>query len=136
MLALAASMMFACQSEKKENVEETPNEEIELLAEETLVDETSQTTEETSQEEIYTVRGQLVSMTEADETGQVTVTLNHEAIPDVMMAMQMDFKADAAVVAELAAEDKGTFEITKTEEGFLIKSATKLPAETELTLKK
>ncbi|WP_338766512.1 copper-binding protein [Bernardetia sp. ABR2-2B] len=135
LLALAATFMFACQSEKKETVEETPVEEMVLL-EDTSVEEAEVTVDETPQEDVYSVRGQLVGMTEADEAGHVVVTVNHEEIPDVMMAMKMDFKAEATSMQGMTADDKVSFEMVKTEEGYMMRNVAKLPAETELMLKK
>lgn len=131
LLTLAAVFMWACQSEKKDKVEETPTQNVEIVEEESVIDETSQT-----QEETYNVRGQIVSMTETEDANYTTVAVNHEAIPDFMMAMQMNFKAEKNVIEGMTADDKVSFEIVKTEEGFMMRNIEKLPADTELILKK
>ncbi len=134
LLALAATFMFACQTKKTEATEETPVEEMELL-EETPVEETV-VVEETPQEIVYQVRGMIIEIPAADEEGNAMVMVSHEEIPEVMGAMKMAFKTNTAFLSEVAKNDKVSFELVKTDEGYMMRNVAKLPAETELTLKK
>ncbi|AFM05890.1 Copper binding periplasmic protein CusF [Bernardetia litoralis DSM 6794] len=134
LVAFAATFMFACQPKSSETTEETVDSTA-ITAEETPVEE-EVVAEETPEEVFYTVRGQIVEIGEADEEGNAMVTLHHEEIPDVMMAMKMDLKTNTEFLGEVAADDKISFEMLKTEEGYMMRNIEKLPAETELTLKK
>ncbi len=132
LLALAATFMFACQPEKKETTEGTVDSTA-VVVEEKI---TETVVEETPQETVYQVRGQVVKIDAADSEGNALVTVNHEEIPEVMGAMQMSFKSNAAYLTEIKKDDKISFQLLKTEEGYTMRSVEKLPAETELTLKK
>lgn len=133
LVALAATFMFACQTKKTEATEETPVEEMELL-EDTPVEEV--VVDETPQEVVYQVRGMIVEIPEADAEGNAMVMVSHEEIPEVMGAMKMAFKTNAESLSEIAKDDKVSFELVKTDEGYAMRSVTKLPAETELMLMK
>lgn len=133
LVALAATFMFACQTKKTEATEETPVEEMELL-EDTPVEEV--VVDETPQEVVYQVRGMIVEIPEADAEGNAMVMVSHEEIPEVMGAMKMAFKTNAEFLSEIAKDDKVSFELVKTDEGYAMRSVTKLPAETELMLMK
>jgi len=130
---IATVFMFACQSKPTETTEETPIEEM-VLIEDTLPKDI--TTNVSPAETFYTVRGQIVKIGETDAEGNALVMVNHEKVADVMMAMQMNFKTNAAFLNEIAKDDKVSFEILKTDEGYTMRNVSKLPAETELTLKK
>jgi Cu/Ag efflux protein CusF len=134
LVALAATFMFACQTKKTEATEDVPVEEMELL-EETPVEE-AVVVEETPQETVYQVRGVVVEIPEADEEGNAMVMVSHEEIPEVMGAMKMAFKTNTSFLSEIAKDDKVSFELVKTDEGYTMRSVTKLPAETELMLMK
>lgn len=133
LLVIATMFMFACQSEKKETVEETPVEDMVLLedtpTEEVVVDETPQ-------EVVYQVRGMIVEIPEADAEGNTMVMVSHEEIPEVMGAMKMAFKSNTAYLSEIAKDDKVSFELVKTDEGYMMRNVAKLPADTELVLMK
>ncbi len=133
-LVLAATFMFACQSEKKETVEEVPYEEMVLLEEEVPTEETY--VDETPQETVYQVRGMVVEIPAADAEGNAMVMVSHEEIPDVMGAMKMAFKTNASYISEVAKGDKISFELVKTDDGYMMRGVEKLPAETELMLMK
>ncbi len=134
LVALAATFMFACQTKKTEATEETPVEEMELL-EETPTEETI-VVDETPQETVYEVRGMIVEIPAADSEGNAMVMVSHEEIPEVMGAMKMAFKSNVAYLSEIAKDDKVSFELVKTDEGYTMRNVTKLPAETELVLMK
>lgn len=129
LLAIATIFMFACQPEKKE----TATEEMELLAE--TPTEEATLVEQTPQETVYQVRGKIIEIPTADAEGNSMVVVSHEEIPEVMGAMQMAFKTNAASLNEIAKEDKVSFELVKTDEGYTMRNVTKLPADTELVLK-
>ena len=116
-LALLVTFMFACQSKEREKAEETP------------------VVKETAQEEVYQVRGQIVKIAETDPDGNALVTIHHEEIPDVMMTMKMDLKTNVAFLTEISKDDKVSFEMVKTEDGYIMRNVEKLPAETELMIK-
>lgn len=89
---------------------------------------------ETKVEE-YPTRGQIVSIGQADAEGMVVITVDHEEIPNFMMAMRMGLKAPAADAAQLAAGDKIAFKMAQKESGMMLVGAEKLPADTQLTLR-
>ncbi|WP_375560583.1 copper-binding protein [Bernardetia sp. OM2101] len=134
LLALAATFMFACQTKKTEATEEVAVEDMELL-EETPTEEVV-VVDETPQETVYQVRGMIVEIPEADAEGNTMVMVSHEEIPEVMGAMKMALKSNAAYLSEIAKDDKVSFEMVKTDEGYTMRNVAKLPAETELTLMK
>jgi Cu/Ag efflux protein CusF len=129
-VAIAAMFMCACQPKTAETTEETPTEEIVTL-EDAPVDVV-----ETPQEVVYQVRGMVVEIPAADADGNAMVMVSHEEIPEVMGAMKMAFKTNAAFLSEVAKGDKVSFELVKTDEGYMMRSVAKLPAETELVLMK
>ena len=134
LVALAAIFMFACQAEKKETTDETPVDEMVLL-EDTPVEDTT-TIDVRPEETFYKVRGIIVEIPEADAEGNAMVMVSHEEIPDVMGAMQMALKSNVAYLSEIGKDDKVSFELVKTDEGYIMRNVAKLPAETELVLKK
>ncbi|GAB4397050.1 MAG: hypothetical protein OHK0053_12620 [Microscillaceae bacterium] len=88
--------------------------------------------EEAPQEEVFSVKGQVVSLPEA---GKKDLTVDHEEIPDFMKAMRMSLTlADSTEAKDLAVGDKISFEMVKGESGFLMRKIEKLPADTELEL--
>ena len=131
LVAIAATFMFACQSNKSETTENTDS--TTVVVEET---KTEVVVEETPQETVYQVRGVIVEIPAADAEGNAMIVVNHEEIPTVMGAMQMSFKSNVSYLSEVAKGDKISFDLVKTEEGYTMRNVSKLPAETELTLKK
>ncbi len=134
LVVIAATFMFACQPEKKETVEETSVEDMVLLEDTPALEDAP--VDDTPAEEMYQVRGQLLKIGETDAEGNSVVTVSHEEVPDVMGAMKMDLKTNAAFLSEMAKDDKISFEMVKTEDGYMMRNVAKLPAETELMLVK
>lgn len=123
--------IFACESSTEETTEESTE-----TTEETVDSTASETAEETSESEAKATRGQVVTLGDAGEDGMLTIQVDHEEIPDFMMAMRMDLKVAQADVAELKEGDKISFEMVKMEEGgFMMQTIEKLSEDTELTLK-
>ncbi len=135
LLIIATIFMFACQPKKSESTENADSTATTVVVEPNVLED-APVEEEMPKETFYTVRGQVVKVAPADAEGNAMVTVNHEEVPDVMMAMKMDFKTNAAFLSEIAKDDKVSFELVKTEEGYMMRNIEKLPAETELTLKK
>lgn len=133
LLFIATIFMFACQPKKSETTEGTADSTA-VVVEETQQDTT--TIDVRPEETFYTLRGQIIKIGTTDAEGNAMITVSHEEIPDVMMAMQMDLKTNAAFLSEIKKDDKVSFEMLKTEEGYSMRNIDKLPAETELTLKK
>ena len=91
--------------------------------------EAPQTADETDVS--YTVRGAFVRSV---YDGQAAL-IDHEAIPDVMPAMRMEFRVfDPALVADLEPGDKLRFRLEDEGRGLRIMEVEALPADTELNL--
>ncbi len=133
LLAIVAIFMFACQAKKTETTEKTADS-VALKVEKTPIEET--VVEETPQEIVYQVRGIIIEIPAADEEGNAMVMVSHEEIPEVMGAMKMAFKTNANDLSEITKDDKVSFEMLKTDEGYTMRNIEKLPTETELTLMK
>lgn len=82
-------------------------------------------------EEVYGVRG----VYEGTRFEGTTVTVDHEAVPDLMDAMRMDFRlADTASVAHLRPGQKVRFHIAVTADGARAFGFERLPDATRLQL--
>lgn len=122
--------VFACEQSTEESTETTEE------STDSTESETSETMEENTENEAKSTRGQIVKLGEVGEDEMLTIQVDHEEIPDFMMAMRMDLKVAQADVAELKEGDKISFEMVKIEEGgFKMQTIEKLPEDTELTLK-
>lgn len=106
LLALVATFAFACQPKKSETTDENADSTA-VVVEETVVETVI---EQVPQDTVYQVRGQVVKIDAADTDGNAMVTVNHEEIPDVMGAMKMSFKSNAAYLSEVKKDDKISFE--------------------------
>lgn len=70
-----------------------------------------------SAEKDYEVKGKVVAV----DTKKPAVTLNHEAIPGLMKAMEMEFKVeDAKLLEGLRPGDQVQGRLKKTDTGYLI----------------
>ena len=86
---------------------------------------------DTLPEEVYGVRG----IYEGPRFEGAAVSVNHEAVPDLMGAMQMDFRlADTASVAHLTPGQKVRFHIAITPDGARAFGFERLPDDTRLQL--
>ncbi len=88
----------------------------------------SETKEE---EEVYEVRGRYLST----QIGGESISVIHEAIPDVMHAMRMELRIDDPSVSErFQTGDIIAFEMVNTESGWYARNIEMLPPDTELEL--
>ena len=82
-------------------------------------------------EEVYEVRGRYLS---TDMRGE-SISVVHETIPDVMMAMRMSLRIDDPTVSEgLETGDVIQFDMVRTQAGWYARNIEVLPPETELEL--
>lgn len=126
--------MFACQSENKEGQQSENDAEALIEDAEAMLEEATEQVTDMTTSEAKSARGQVKAISEANDEGMTMLTVSHEAIPDFMKAMQMDFKAESQDAQGLKEGDKISFEMVKTENGFRIQNIEKLPADTDLEL--
>src|SRR6266699_2007458 len=71
----------------------------------------------TGAEKLYDVRGKVVAM----DPAKPAVTLDHEDIPGLMKAMQMEFKVeDAKLLENIKVGDQVQGQLKKAESGYVI----------------
>lgn len=96
------------------------------------------TTAQSNAAPVYHGRGQVVKVNPAgtESIAGVSLTLDHEDIPDYMSAMRMTFPvADPAQVSQLKAGDKISFDLVQQHGGvYAIQHVELLPADTALKL--
>ncbi len=81
--------------------------------------------------DVFEVKGRYLS---TDMRGE-SISVVHETVPDVMMAMRMSLRIDDASVAEtLETGDIIQFDMVRTEDGWFARNIELLPPDTELDL--
>lgn len=125
---LIISCFFACgsSSSKEESSTTQTNEES---TDTSTVEANSETTSEEPKEQVYSTRGQVISVKATE------LTIDHEEIVDYMEAMRMDLTLeDSTEVEGLSEGDKISFDLVQKDQKFFIRNIEKLSEDTELEL--
>ena len=128
-------LLTACQTtvQNNEAAQDTTRIVIDPTA---LADDASNMPDENSPiAKTYDVRGVIIEIGATTEDGITTVSIDHEEIPDVMMAMRMNFNIDKTLLKGYQATDKIAFKVEQTETGYTVVDIKKLSNDTELKLK-